>query len=89
MASIAIQVNHPTLFEFIHPARVLQDREVEDAGQIMKALAVHRFCSKDVRIIVEVLEPDTQTSAVWDQLDDKSIEIICPIKYHYRMIARR
>lgn len=67
----------------------LQERDVEDAAQIMKALAVHRFCNKKVRIIVEVLEPETQGSAVWDQTDNRGIEVICPIKYHYRMIARR
>ena len=67
----------------------MQDREVEDAGQIMKALAIHRFCDKEVRIIVEVLEPETETSAVWDHIDYRGIEVVCPIKYHYRMIARR
>ena len=67
---------------------LLQDREIEDAAQIVKALAVHRFCSTDVRIIVEVLEPLTQTSAVWDQTDNR-VEVVCPIKYHYKMIARR
>ena len=67
---------------------LLQDHEVEDAAQIVKALAVHRFCSKDVRIIVEVLEPLTQASAVWDQTDNR-VEVVCPIKYHYKMIARR
>ncbi|KAG0597480.1 hypothetical protein M758_UG342600 [Ceratodon purpureus] len=73
---------------FLLADKEAQDREVEDAGQIMKALAVHRFCNKEVRIIVEVLEPETQTSAVWDNIDNRGIEVVCPIKYHYRMIAR-
>lgn len=55
----------------------------------MKALAVHRFCGNAVRIIVEVLEPDTQVSAVWDETEKGGIEVICPIKLHYKMIARR
>lgn len=55
----------------------------------MKALAIHRFCNMEVRIIVEVLEPATETSAVWDQTDNRGIEVVCPIKYHYRMIGRR
>lgn len=55
----------------------------------MKALAVHRFCGNAVRIIVEVLEPDTQASAVWDETEKGGIEVICPIKLHYKMIARR
>jgi hypothetical protein len=55
----------------------------------MKALAVHRICNKEVRVIVEVLEPETQTSAVWDQTDNRGLEVICPIKFHLRMIARR
>lgn len=62
---------------------------MEDAAQIVKALAVHRFCQNKVRIIVEVLEPETQNSAVWDETESGGIEIICPIKVHYRMIARR
>lgn len=55
----------------------------------MKALAVHRFCGNAVRIIVEVLEPETQVSAVWDETEKGGIEVICPIKLHYKMIARR
>lgn len=66
----------------------MQNRDVEDAAQIVKALAVHRFCSKEVRIIVEVLDPLTQASAVWDQTDNR-VEVVCPIKYHYKMMARR
>ncbi|XP_024367760.1 uncharacterized protein [Physcomitrium patens] len=65
-----------------------KDRGVEDAAQIVKALAIQRYCNDHVRIIVEVLEPATQASAVWDLTDNRGIEVICPIKFHYRMIAR-
>jgi potassium large conductance calcium-activated channel subfamily M alpha protein 1 len=61
---------------------------VEDAAQIVKALAVHRFCGDQVRVIVEVLEPETQNSAVWDEMHKGAIEVICPVKIHYKMIAR-
>jgi potassium large conductance calcium-activated channel subfamily M alpha protein 1 len=66
-----------------------EDPKVEDAAQIVKALAVHRFCGEHVRVIVEVLDPETQNSAVWDETYKGGIEIICPIKVHYKMIARR
>lgn len=67
-----------------------QDWGVEDAAQIVKALAVHRYCNNDeIRIIAEVLEPETEASAVWDLTEKSGIEVICPIKYHFRMIARR
>jgi hypothetical protein len=62
---------------------------VEDAAQIVKALAVHHFCGDQVRVIVEVLEPETQNSAVWDEMHKGAIEIICPVKIHYKMIAQR
>jgi potassium large conductance calcium-activated channel subfamily M alpha protein 1 len=62
---------------------------VEDAAQIVKALAVQRFCGGQVRVIVEVLEPETQNSAVWDEMHKGAIEIICPVKIHYKMIAQR
>ncbi|KAH9541015.1 hypothetical protein CY35_14G037400 [Sphagnum magellanicum] len=65
-----------------------EDSKVEDAAQIVKALAVHRFCGDQVRVIVEVLEPETQNSAVWDEMHKGAIEIICPVKIHYKMIAR-
>ncbi len=66
-----------------------QDSKMEDSAQIVKALAVHRFCGDKVRVIVEVLEPETQTSTVWDETRKGGIEIICPVKIHYKMIARR
>ncbi|KAG0616762.1 hypothetical protein M758_5G140500 [Ceratodon purpureus] len=72
---------------FLLADKEASDRDVEDAAQIVKALAVHRFCDKEVRVIVEVLEPLTQSSAVWDQTDNR-VEVICPIRYHYKMIAR-
>jgi len=66
---------------------------LEDAAQIVKALAVHRYCNNDntssIRIIVEILEPETEASAVWDLTDNRGIEVICPMKFHYKMIARR
>lgn len=70
-----------------------QDRGLEDAAQIVKALAVHRYCNNtdtnNIRIIVEILEPETEASAVWDLTENRGIEVICPIKFHFRMIARR
>ncbi|CAK9201922.1 unnamed protein product [Sphagnum troendelagicum] len=65
-----------------------EDSKMEDSAQIVKALAVHRFCGDKVRVIVEVLEPETQTSTVWDETRKGGIEIICPVKIHYKMIAR-
>jgi len=66
-----------------------QDTKVEDAAQIVRALAVNRHCGNKVRIIVEVLEPGTQTCAVWDETESGAIEVICPAKIHYKMLSRR
>ncbi|BFI31359.1 protein MpBK2B [Marchantia polymorpha subsp. ruderalis] len=68
--------------------------QLEDSAQIMRALAVHRFCrihgeiTHPIRIIVEVLDPATQRSAVWDEKYTGSIEVICPTKIHYILMAR-
>ncbi len=62
---------------------------MEDAAQIVRALAVNRHCGNKVRIIVEVLEPATQTCAVWDETESGAIEVICPAKIHYKMLSRR
>ncbi|BBN17112.1 protein MpBK2A [Marchantia polymorpha subsp. ruderalis] len=69
------------------------DPQVEDSAQIVRALAVHRFCRgqrhrRDMRILLEVLDPETQTSAVWDESHAGGIEVICPVKVHYKMMAR-
>jgi hypothetical protein len=66
-----------------------QNTKAEDAVQVVRALAVHRVCGHPVRIIVEVLDPTTQTSAVWDETQSGRIEIICPAKLHYKMLSRR
>lgn len=62
---------------------------MEDAAQVVRALSVHRFCQGKVRIILEVLEAETQASAVWDETRSGNIEVICPSKIHYKMMARR
>ncbi|KAL2632695.1 hypothetical protein R1flu_004174 [Riccia fluitans] len=60
----------------------------------MRALSVYRFCRTNgskahhIRIIVEVLNPATQRSAVWDEKYSGSIEVICPTKIHYKLMAR-
>lgn len=67
----------------------MQDVQVEDAAQIVRALAVHRFCRGQVRLIVEVLNPETLSSAVWDESQCSGIEVISPAKIHYKMLAHR
>ncbi|OAE22765.1 hypothetical protein AXG93_2035s1490 [Marchantia polymorpha subsp. ruderalis] len=57
------------------------DPQVEDSAQIVRALAVHRFCRgqrhrRDMRILLEVLDPETQTSAVWDESHAGGIEVV-------------
>ncbi|KAG0559141.1 hypothetical protein KC19_10G082400 [Ceratodon purpureus] len=79
---------------FLLADKDVEDRSLEDAAQMVKALAVHRYCNDigntthSTRIIVEVLEPETEASAVWDFTENRGIEVICPIKFHFKMIAR-
>ncbi|XP_024390173.1 uncharacterized protein [Physcomitrium patens] len=68
--------------------KATHNTKAEDAIQVVRALAVHRVCGHTVRIIVEVLDPITQTSAVWDETQSGRIEIICPAKLHYQMLSR-
>jgi potassium large conductance calcium-activated channel subfamily M alpha protein 1 len=74
---------------FLLANKQTNDTKVEDAAQIVRALAVNRHCGNKVRIIVEVLEPATQTCAVWDETESGAIEVICPAKIHYKMLSRR
>ena len=55
----------------------IQDPDAEDAAQIMRALSVHRHCGSQVRVIVELLKPEKQVNAIWDDTKN-GIEIICP-----------
>ncbi|KAL3680179.1 hypothetical protein R1sor_023135 [Riccia sorocarpa] len=78
---------------FLLADRDAPNPEVEDSAQIVRALAVHRFCRGqkhryDMRILLEVLDPESQTSAVWDESHTGGIEVICPVKVHYMMMAR-
>ncbi|MCO5581099.1 hypothetical protein L7F22_034975 [Adiantum nelumboides] len=66
----------------------LQDAKIEDAAQIVRALAVQRYCLGNVRIIVEVLDPATQSSTVWDNYHESCIEVICPSKVHFKILSR-
>ncbi|KAJ7563620.1 hypothetical protein O6H91_03G117500 [Diphasiastrum complanatum] len=65
-----------------------KDTKIEDETQIVRALTVNSFCHNSVRIIVEVLDPEMQNSAIWDNTRGKAIEVICPIKLHFKMLSR-
>ncbi|KAH7279510.1 hypothetical protein KP509_37G022200 [Ceratopteris richardii] len=65
-----------------------KDAKIEDAAQIVRALAVQRYCLGNTRIIVEVLEPETQSSTVWDNYRGRCIEVICPSKVHFKILSR-
>ncbi|KAI5060045.1 hypothetical protein GOP47_0024465, partial [Adiantum capillus-veneris] len=65
-----------------------KDAKIEDAAQIVRALAVQRYCLGNVRIIVEVLDPATQSSTVWDSYYKSCMEVICPSKVHFKILSR-
>ena len=67
---------------------MLQDPDAEDAAQIVRALSVHRHCGPTVRVIVELLKPEKQENAVWDDMKE-GIEIICPDAIRFKVLARR
>lgn len=67
---------------------MLQDPDAEDAAQIVRALSVHRHCGPAVRVIVELLKPEKQENAVWDDMKE-GIEIICPDAIRFKLLARR
>ncbi|CAM6125487.1 unnamed protein product [Calypogeia fissa] len=88
-----VNADHAAAF-FLLADQESENHQVEDAAQIVRALAVHRFCinssrsRRKVRIIIEVLDPETQRSSVWDQADRACIEVICAVTIHYKMMAR-
>ncbi|KAL3677579.1 hypothetical protein R1sor_027527 [Riccia sorocarpa] len=65
-----------------------QDPEAEDATQILRTLAVHRQCGSPLRIIVELLKPERQTNAIWDDATS-GIEIICFESIRFKLLSRR
>ncbi|CAM6088465.1 unnamed protein product [Calypogeia fissa] len=85
---------HKAMAIFLLADRDAEDKKVEDSAQIVRTLAVHRFCRVNChdkersRIIVEVMDPETQQSAVWDEVHPGYVEVICPAKIHYKMMAR-
>lgn len=65
-----------------------QDPEAEDAAQIVRTLSVHRYCGPGVRVIVEMLNPEKESSAIWDDVGNE-VEIICPEAIRFKLLARR
>ncbi|KAJ7570310.1 hypothetical protein O6H91_01G114400 [Diphasiastrum complanatum] len=64
-----------------------KDPDAEDAAQFMRALSVHRHCGSNVRVIVEMLKPENQESAIWDDVKD-AVQIICPEATRFKLLAR-
>ncbi|CAM6126959.1 unnamed protein product [Calypogeia fissa] len=64
-----------------------QDPDAEDATQILRTLAVHRHCGSQMRVIVELLNPEKRTNAIWDDAD-QGIEIICPEAIRFKLLSR-
>ncbi|KAJ7570308.1 hypothetical protein O6H91_01G114300 [Diphasiastrum complanatum] len=64
-----------------------KDPDAEDAAQFMRALSVHRHCGSNVRVIVEMLKPENQESAIWDDVED-GVHIICPEAIRFKLLAR-
>eukprot|EP00897_Mesotaenium_endlicherianum_P003898 jgi/Mesen1/3536/ME000198S02739 len=64
-----------------------EDFDSEDSMQIIRALAVHRHCGPDVRVIVEMLKPRTEGGAIWDDTD--GVEAICIDSMRFKLLARR
>eukprot|EP00897_Mesotaenium_endlicherianum_P002217 jgi/Mesen1/2022/ME000148S01122 len=57
-----------------------EDPAAEDSAQVVRALSVFRYCGAASRIIVEVLQPETETSAVWGGIAGPSVEVVCYVK---------
>ena len=82
---------YPISPERISRVHLWQNAVSEDNTQIVRALAVHRFCGPGTRIIVDVLRPETETSQVWKTLDreEHNLQVVCLDRIRYRMLSRR
>lgn len=67
---------------------ILKNADAEDAAQFVRTLSVHRHCGTGVRVVVEMLKPENQNSAILDDVGDE-IEIVCPEAIRFQLLARR
>lgn len=59
--------------------------DAEVAAQFVYTLTVHRHCGPKVRVIVEILKPKNEDSAILDD-EENVIEIIFP-ESHFQLLA--
>ncbi|GLJ07331.1 hypothetical protein SUGI_0064550 [Cryptomeria japonica] len=72
---------------FLMADRQAVNADAEDAAQFVRTLSVHRHCGTGVRVIVEMLKPENQNSAILDDVGDE-IEIVCPEAIRFQLLAR-
>ncbi|KAH9312112.1 hypothetical protein KI387_027147, partial [Taxus chinensis] len=72
---------------FLMADRQAVNPDAEDAAQFVRTLSVHRHCGTGVRVIVEMLKPENQDSAILDDAGDE-IEIVCPEAIRFQLLAR-
>eukprot|EP01018_Ginkgo_biloba_P025839 Gb_05212 [translate_table: standard] len=71
---------------FLMADRHALNPDAEDAAQFVRTLSVHRHCGSRVRVIVEMLKPENQDSAVLDDAEN-GIEIVCPEAIRFQLLA--
>eukprot|EP00850_Spirogloea_muscicola_P017220 SM000146S00940 [mRNA] locus=s146:6786:14369:- [translate_table: standard] len=62
------------------------DPSIADSAQFVRALAVHRHCGAQVRVIVEVLKPESENNAIWDDTQH-GVEVICMGVLRFKLLA--
>lgn len=71
---------------FLMADRQAVNPDAEDAAQFVRTLTVHRHCGPRVRVIVEMLKPENEDSAILDDAENV-IEIICPEAIRFQLLA--
>lgn len=71
---------------FLMADRQAVNPDAEDAAQFVRTLTVHRHCGPKVRVIVEMLKPENEDSAILDDAENV-IEIICPEAIRFQLLA--
>lgn len=71
---------------FLFADRQAVNPDAEDAVQFVRTLTVHRHCGPRVRVIVEMLKPENEDSAILDDAENV-IEIICPEAIRFQLLA--
>ncbi|GBG80526.1 hypothetical protein CBR_g30987 [Chara braunii] len=71
---------------YLLAAKNTEDFAAEDSAQMARALCVSKFCGPNVRVLVELRDPESLDSPFWR--DNSNIELLCPEELRLKLLAR-